>query len=56
MYDTRPTQQFEIIPLDARLGLPESDFSYVPQEWDQALCVKTGYTQTLITYGVTVKL
>ena len=35
VYGTRLTQKFEVIPLDARLGLPESDFSYVLQRWDQ---------------------
>ena len=39
VYGTRLTQKFEMIPLDARLGLPESDFSYVLQEWDQSFCV-----------------
>jgi len=43
VYGTRLTQKFEMVPLDARLGLPESDFSYVLQEWDQALCVKTSF-------------
>jgi hypothetical protein len=31
VYGTRLTQKFEMIPLDARLGLPASDFSYVLQ-------------------------
>ena len=43
VYGTRLTQKFEVIPLDARLGLPESDFSYVLQGWDQSLCVQNSY-------------
>ena len=39
VYGTRLTQKFEMIPLDARLGLPESYFSYILQEWDQSFCV-----------------
>ncbi len=43
VYGTRLTQKFEMIPLDARLGFPESDFSYVLQEWDQSLCVNNSF-------------
>ncbi len=43
VYGTRQTQKYEVIPLDARLGLPESDFSYVLQGWDQSLCVQNSY-------------
>jgi hypothetical protein len=43
VYGTRLTQKFEIIPLDARLGLPESDFSYVLQGWDQSFCVQNSF-------------
>ena len=30
VYGTRETQKHEVIPLDARLGLPESEYSYLP--------------------------
>lgn len=43
VYGTRLTQKFEIIPLDGRLGLPESDFSYVLQGWDQSFCVQNSF-------------
>ena len=34
-----------MVPLDARLNLPEGEFSYVLQDWDQHLCVKGPYTE-----------
>ena len=43
VYGTRETQKFQVVPLDARLELPDSDFSYVLQDWDQNLCVKGPY-------------
>ena len=35
VYGTRETQKHEVIPLDARLGLPESEYSYLLQQWGQ---------------------
>jgi len=43
VYGTRETQKHELIPLDARLGLPESDYSYLLQQWSQSFCVKGSY-------------
>jgi hypothetical protein len=43
VYGTRETQKHEVVPLDARLELPDSEFSYVLQDWDQNLCVKGPY-------------
>jgi hypothetical protein len=43
VYGTRETQKHELVPLDARLMLPEGEFSYVLQDWDQHLCVKGPY-------------
>ncbi len=43
VYGTRETQKHEIAPLDARLDLPDGEFSYVLQDWDQHLCVKGPY-------------
>lgn len=43
VYGTRETQKHELVPLDARLALPEGEFSYVLQDWDQHLCVKGPY-------------
>jgi hypothetical protein len=45
VYGTREAQKHEVVPLDARLNLPESDFSYVLQGWDQHLCVKGPYDE-----------
>jgi hypothetical protein len=33
------------VPLDARLSLPAGKFSYVLQDWDQALAVESPYQQ-----------
>lgn len=45
VYGTRETQKHEVMPLDARLNLPDSEFSYVLQDWDQNLCVKGPYDE-----------
>ncbi len=45
-YGTRLTQKHEVMPLDARLGLPDSEFSYLLQDWDQSLCVKNSYGES----------
>ena len=45
VYGTRETQKHEAVPLDARLELPESNFSYLLQDWDQNLCVKGPYDE-----------
>lgn len=43
VYGTRETQKHELVPLDARLDLPDGDFSYILQDWDQALCIQNPY-------------
>ena len=45
-YGTRPTQKLQVIPLDSRLGLPESDFSHLLQNWDQSFCLQNSYEQS----------
>jgi hypothetical protein len=45
IYGTRETQKHELIPLDARLGLPEGDYSYLLQQWSQSFCVKGAYQE-----------
>jgi len=45
-YGTRETQKLEAIPLDARLGLPEDEYSYLLQEWDQSHCVQNAYEKS----------
>jgi len=49
IYGTRENQKHEVVPLDARLNLPESDFSYLLQDWSQALCVHDSYQQSSTT-------
>lgn len=46
VYGTRESQKHELIPLDARLNLPESDFSFLLQEWSQGFCVQGSYNQS----------
>jgi hypothetical protein len=46
VYGTRETQRHEVVPADARLGLPDGEFSYLLQEWDQAFCVQGSYEQS----------
>jgi hypothetical protein len=45
-YGTRETQRLQVIPLDARLGLPKDEYSYLLQEWDQSHCVQNAYEQS----------
>jgi hypothetical protein len=49
VYGTRETQKQEAVPLDARLSLPQSEFSYVLQDWAQHLCVKGPYAEACET-------
>jgi hypothetical protein len=44
-YGTREGQRIEHVPLDARLSLPAGKFSYLLQDWDQALAVESPYQQ-----------
>lgn len=45
VYGTREGQKIEAVPLDARLGLPVGDFSYVLEDWQQRLCVKESFAE-----------
>lgn len=49
VYATRETQRQEVVPLDARLGLPESDTSYLLQKWSGAQFVKESYKESRTT-------
>ena len=51
VYGTREGQLIEAAPLDARLGLPEGKFSYLLQDWDQALAVENPYAQVDAVLG-----
>ena len=45
VYGTREGQKIEYVPLDGKLKLPESKFSYLLQDWDQSLAVETPYAK-----------
>jgi hypothetical protein len=45
VYGSRESQKIEFVPLDNRLQLPESEFSYVLQDWDQELCVEEAFAK-----------
>jgi hypothetical protein len=49
VYATRETQRQEVVPLDARLGMPESDTSYLLQKWSGTQFVKESYQESRIT-------
>jgi len=45
VYGTREGQAIEFVPLDTRLQLPESKFSYTLQDWDQLLATQDAYAE-----------
>jgi hypothetical protein len=49
VYGTRGGQKIEHVPLDAKLNLPESKFSYLLQDWDQSLFVEMPYAKVNAT-------
>src|SRR5258708_30358851 len=49
VYGTREGQKHEFVPLDNRLQLPASVFSYVLQDWDQSLCAEQAFGQVTAT-------
>jgi hypothetical protein len=46
-YARREGQKVEHAPLDARLGLPDGDFSYVLMDWLQQLCVHVSFHEAV---------
>lgn len=42
----RRAKQKAVAPLDARLGLPAGEFSYVMEDWLQRLCVKEAFAES----------
>lgn len=46
-YACREGQKIECAPLDARLGLPAGEFSYVLEDWQQRLCVKEAFGESV---------
>ena len=51
VYAVRAGQKVEHAPLDQRLGLPASEFSYVLQDWQQRLCVQDSYGEAVASLG-----
>jgi hypothetical protein len=49
VYGSREGQKIDHVPLDQRLQLPESAFSYLLQDWDQSLCVEQAFGQARTT-------
>jgi hypothetical protein len=49
VYATRETQRQEVVPLDAKLGLPEGNTSYLLQKWSGTKCVKESYQESRVT-------
>jgi hypothetical protein len=49
VYATRETQRQEVVPLDAKLGMPESDTSYLLQKWGGTQFVKESYKESHMT-------
>ena len=49
VYGSREKQKIDFVPLDNRLQLPASVFSYVLQDWNQSLCVEEAFGQASAT-------
>jgi len=47
VYGTRAGQKIPPVPLDAVLGLPEGEFSYVLEDWTQRCCVQGSFAEAL---------
>ena len=45
VYGSREGQTLDFVPLDDRLQLPRNAFSYLLQDWDQALAVEQPFSQ-----------
>jgi len=49
VYAARETQRQEVVPLDAKLGMPEGNTSYLLQKWSDTKCVKESYQESRAT-------
>jgi hypothetical protein len=47
VYAVREQQKVEAAPLDERLSLPADEFSYVLEDWQQRLCVKESFHESV---------
>jgi hypothetical protein len=55
-YGSRAGQKIDFVPLDNRLQLPASDFSFVLQDWDQNLCVEEAFAKASSTVAKLLRL
>lgn len=46
VYAARETQRQEVVPLDAKLGMPEGNTSYLLQRWSGTKCAKESYKES----------
>lgn len=51
VYGSREGQKIEYVPVDTQLQLPESEFSYLLQDWCQSLAVEHAYRRVPETLG-----
>jgi len=56
VYGTRAGQKIACVPLDERLQLPAGAFSYVLQDWDQALGMEEAFGQVQTTIARILEL
>lgn len=56
VYGSREGQALEFVPLDNRLQLPQSVFSYVLQDWDQSLAMEQPFGQVNQTIARMLRL
>jgi hypothetical protein len=49
VYAARETQRQEVVPLDAKLGMPAGNTSYLLQKWSGTKCVKESYPESRAT-------
>jgi hypothetical protein len=49
VYGSREKQKIEFVPLDNRLQLPASVYSYLLQDWSQGFCVESAFGQVEAT-------
>jgi hypothetical protein len=47
VYGTRESQEIKHVPLDARLGLPAGELSYVLEDWLERMCVKDAFRESV---------
>lgn len=47
VYGTREGQEIKYVPLDARLGLPAGEISYVLEDWLERMCVKDAFRDSV---------